>query len=80
MSEIALSSVTLKGQITIPKAIREIMGLEEGDRVLFVAENGRIYFRKVPRQRLSDLLIGQSAWKESGVKFQRRMRQEWRRR
>lgn len=80
MSAIALSSVTSKGQITIPKEIREIMGLGEGDRVVFEMRDGVIYFRKVPRRKLSDLLIAQGSWKESSVKFQRRMRQEWRRR
>lgn len=29
------SKVTSKGQITIPKAVREVLGLEQGDRVAF---------------------------------------------
>jgi AbrB family looped-hinge helix DNA binding protein len=80
MSEIALSSVTSKGQITIPKEIREIMGLGEGDRIVFEMRDRGIYFRKVARRKLSDLLIAQGAWREGSVKFQRRMRQEWRKR
>ncbi|MBW2257629.1 MAG: AbrB/MazE/SpoVT family DNA-binding domain-containing protein [Deltaproteobacteria bacterium] len=37
------TTVTSKGQVTIPKYIREILGIQPGDRVLFFeAEDGRI--------------------------------------
>jgi len=29
------STVTAKGQVTIPKAMRELLGLEPGDKVIF---------------------------------------------
>ena len=33
--------VTTKGQITIPKAVREVLGVEQGDRITFrVQEDG----------------------------------------
>lgn len=32
----AVATVTSKGQVTIPKAVREAMGLGPGDRVRFV--------------------------------------------
>ena len=35
MGEIVESSITIKGQATIPKAIREHLGLKPGDRVKF---------------------------------------------
>ena len=34
--------VMSKGQITIPKDIREILGVSCGDRVTFVVENGNV--------------------------------------
>lgn len=37
-----LAKVTSKGQITIPISIRKKLGVKEGDKVLFVEENGRI--------------------------------------
>lgn len=37
-----LAKVTSKGQITIPIDIRRKLGLKDGDKVLFVEENGRI--------------------------------------
>lgn len=32
----AEATLTSKGQVTIPKAVREAMGLKEGDRVDFI--------------------------------------------
>lgn len=37
-----IAKVTSKGQITIPIAIRKILGLREGDKVLFLEQNGRV--------------------------------------
>lgn len=31
----AASTVTSKGQVTIPKEIRELLGVKEGDRLIF---------------------------------------------
>ena len=36
------AKVMSKGQITIPKDIREILGISCGDRVTFVVENGSV--------------------------------------
>lgn len=36
------AKVMAKGQITIPKDIREILGISSGDRVTFVVENGSV--------------------------------------
>lgn len=37
-----LAKVTSKGQITIPIDIRRKLGVKEGDKILFVEEQGRI--------------------------------------
>ena len=31
-----LAKVTTKGQVTIPKSIRELLGLKEGSKILFI--------------------------------------------
>ncbi len=36
-----------KGQITIPKKFRDNMGLDRGDEVLIMEENGNLILRKV---------------------------------
>ena len=37
-----LAKVTSKGQITIPIDIRRKLGIKEGDKILFVEEQGRV--------------------------------------
>jgi AbrB family looped-hinge helix DNA binding protein len=41
-------SVTRKGQVTIPKELREKFGIEEGTKVEIVEEQGVIAIRKLP--------------------------------
>ena len=36
------AKVMAKGQITIPKDVRDILGISNGDRVTFVVENGNV--------------------------------------
>ena len=43
-----------RGQITVPKAIRQSLGLSEGDHVAFVQSGGDVVLRPV-RQSLRDL-------------------------
>jgi antitoxin PrlF len=40
--------VTSKGQITIPRAVREALGLGEGDHVVFRVEGGRALLARTP--------------------------------
>lgn len=42
------ATVTSKGQITLPKAIRDALGLREGDRVLFRVLDGRAVVARSP--------------------------------
>ena len=37
-----LATVTSRGQITLPLAIRRKLDVKEGDKVVFYEENGRI--------------------------------------
>lgn len=54
MTEARMSS---KGQITLPKAIRDRLGLRQGDRVRFIIEaDGRI--RLLPAKRDISSLVG----------------------
>jgi AbrB family looped-hinge helix DNA binding protein len=40
------SRVTVKFQTTIPKAVRDILELGSGDRIVFVAERGDVLVKK----------------------------------
>ncbi len=39
------SSVTIKGQVTIPASIRRKLGLRRGDKVIFMEEDNKIYLQ-----------------------------------
>jgi AbrB family looped-hinge helix DNA binding protein len=43
------AKVTTKGQVTIPKKIREDLGLRTGDEIEFIRENGSYRVRKLIR-------------------------------
>ncbi len=40
------SRISSKGQVTVPKAIREMLKIEDGDRIKFITENGKVYIAK----------------------------------
>jgi antitoxin PrlF len=44
----ATSRLTTKGQTTIPRGIRERLGLKPGDSMAYVEESGRIVLMKQP--------------------------------
>ena len=37
------AKVMSKGQVTIPKDVRDVLGVSNGDRVTFVVENGSVH-------------------------------------
>ena len=40
------SKLSVKCQVTIPKDARKMLGVKEGDRLVFVNENGKLVIRK----------------------------------
>lgn len=44
----AAAKLTSKGQVTVPKAVRDALGLEEGDQVLFHVEGNRAVLARTP--------------------------------
>lgn len=42
------AKVTSKGQVTIPRSVREALALEEGDELLFRVERSRALIAKMP--------------------------------
>ncbi|MEJ8571354.1 AbrB/MazE/SpoVT family DNA-binding domain-containing protein [Microbaculum marinum] len=42
-------TLTSKGQTTIPKAIRQRLGLKAGDRILYVVQDGEVVMRPANR-------------------------------
>ncbi|MCW4048211.1 MAG: AbrB/MazE/SpoVT family DNA-binding domain-containing protein [Candidatus Bathyarchaeota archaeon] len=79
MIEVSVGSVTSKGQVTIPKEIRDTLGISEGDKVIFLIDGDVVVLRKVRDMKLSEVLLRQKPWPESSLEYQRRLRQEWQR-
>ncbi len=50
-----MAKVTYKGQVTIPKTVRQQLGIEDGDSVLFQFEEGKVIMKRVKRADVSDL-------------------------
>lgn len=51
------SKISTKGQTTLPKAVREALGVRPGDRVRYFVEDGQVRIRAVrPIQRLFGVL------------------------
>ena len=46
------TTLTSKGQITIPKELREKLDLKQGDKLVLVEEDGNIILRKVSLEEI----------------------------
>jgi AbrB family looped-hinge helix DNA binding protein len=77
MSEVGVSPVSEKGQVTIPKGIRDSLKLKKGDRVVFLEADEKVILRKAKSGKLSEALQNQRPWKASALQFQRKLRKEW---
>jgi AbrB family looped-hinge helix DNA binding protein len=42
------AKVTSKGQVTVPKAVREALGIKEGDEIVFRVEGNRAVLARTP--------------------------------
>jgi AbrB family looped-hinge helix DNA binding protein len=52
-----LARVQARGQVTVPRSVREAAGIRPGDLVAFVVTSpGRVEVRALPRLRLADAL------------------------
>ncbi len=78
MIQVSIGSITSKGQVTIPKEIREELGITEGDKVMFLIDGDRAIIKKVTGEKLSMILDKQKEWSMSSLEYQRRLREEWR--
>ncbi|GBC70187.1 hypothetical protein HRbin01_01897 [archaeon HR01] len=74
---IGTSPLSEKGQVTIPKEIREYLGVKPGDKVLFLVEEGKVILVKAGSKKVSNVLRKQKPWKTNHLEFQMRLREEW---
>jgi AbrB family looped-hinge helix DNA binding protein len=74
---VGTSSISEKGQITIPKEIRDKLGIVQGDRLVFDLRGDSIIVKKVSSNKLSEILNNQKPWSKSSLEFQKDLREEW---
>jgi AbrB family looped-hinge helix DNA binding protein len=80
MSEVVdIAPVGEKGQVTIPREVRNLLEVKPGDRIVFLSKDREIVMRKSKtNQKLSDILSRGRTIPESSISFQRKLRKEWR--
>lgn len=74
---IGTSIISEKGQVTIPKEIRDKLGIVQGDRLVFDLNGDKIIIKKTRTNKISEILKLQKPWKINSVEFQRTLRDEW---
>ncbi len=77
MEIIAKITVSEKGQITIPKEVRERLNILRGDKIIVYLKDNEIILKKPEKRRLVEILKSQTRWGVKGVEFQRKLRKEW---
>ena len=72
-----LSKLTRNFQVTIPKDVREVKRLREGDRVLFAIDGGRVELFKADE----DVVLATAGlWRDAkgtGAEYERELRRGW---
>lgn len=51
-----MSRVGQKGQVVLPKELRDLLRISPGDRVVFDVKDGKVVLTPVPARTASDLL------------------------
>jgi antitoxin PrlF len=73
-----VGTLSTKGQVTIPKGIRDALGIRPGDKIRFDLRAGEsAVMQKAEPSRLTDILGRLGPAQESGIDLQRRLRREW---
>ena len=77
MEIITKITVSEKGQITIPKEVRDRLGISKGDKIIVYLKDDEIILKKPEKRRLVEILRSHTRWGVKGVDFQRKLREEW---
>ena len=78
ITSMGIAKVTRNYQVTLPKDIRNVKGIEIGDTILFAIDGDKVDVVKVGEEDLIKKVAG--SWKnvkESSVDYINKMREEW---
>jgi len=70
-----VGKMSKKGQIVIPKEIREKFGIKPGDAVIFKIQGNKVIIEKI-QEKMSEILINSKPIEKS-LDFQKKLRDEW---
>ena len=70
-----VGKMSKKGQIVIPKEIRERFGIHPGDAVIFKIQGNKVIIEKI-QEKMSEILKNSKPVKKS-LDFQKELRDEW---
>jgi AbrB family looped-hinge helix DNA binding protein len=70
-----VGKMSKKGQIVIPKEIREKFGIKPGDAVIFRIQGNKVIIEKI-QEKMSEILINSKPIEKS-LAFQKKLRNEW---
>ena len=72
-----IGTLSTKGQVTIPKDIRDALGIRPGDKLRFDLEAGdRAVIQKAEPSKLTEILDRLGPSRETGLAYQKRLRRE----
>ncbi len=75
-----ISKITRNFQITLPKDVRSIVKVKEGDSVIFTFEEDKVVIQKMDED---SIMAAAGIWKntkETGAEYQKRIRGQWKKR
>ena len=52
---IEIGKISSRGQVAIPRDIREKMGLDEGTKILFVLENDTLLIKRISQKSFAEI-------------------------
>ena len=70
-----VGKMSKKGQIMIPKEIRERFGIKPGDDVIFKIQGNKVIIEKI-QEKMSEILKN-SKPVDNSLEFQKKLRDEW---
>jgi len=70
-----VGKMSKKGQIVIPKKIREKFGIKPGDAIIFRIHGNTVILEKI-QEKMSEILKNSKPI-ENSLTFQRKLREEW---
>ena len=72
--------MTRNYQVTVPRDVRDLKRLKEGDHVIFAIDGERVELHKVDEDVIASSAGLWRGTKESGVQYERSSRRKWARR